>query len=289
MLSYLPMLWIFYLAISIIFFTIFSILTRIGLEQTTYPRAYTVISEYLCGIIALIFLPLFGLGNISQVRTQTIILLFVAIIAYAISNFFRFDSFKYEEASVLSAIFPLNNIFAILISIFFFNKSFYTNTGIGLAIILLSSILIGFSHKKLQLSKGIVYAIISAVFLGFAVGLAGSMLTYFSPPFFLALLYFIQAIISHAIILRTPLYELKHEFMVTGDLLLLSSALLTMSFLLYLVCFTIGNITQVIAVNSFSTITVTICAIIFLHERTRVDTKIICSLIAILGMLVIMF
>lgn len=79
---------------------------------------------------------------------------------------FLFSAFKYEEASILSAIFPLNSVFTFVVSVVFFKAGIKPMIVVGFLIIMAASLLVGVYHTRLQPSKGIVFALLYSFFLG---------------------------------------------------------------------------------------------------------------------------
>ena len=77
----------------------------------------------------------------------------------ALADAFLFSAFKFEEASVLSAIFPLNFVFTFVVSMVFFEAWIKLIIVFGFIIIMLASFfLIGFYKTNFRPSKGVVFA-----------------------------------------------------------------------------------------------------------------------------------
>src|SRR5690348_6313565 len=94
------------IVLAIVFTVMFNIISRFSLSNTKHEAAYTILWQVFCGLLAPLFLPF---DRLSISLNPHVLLLFAISIAFwALVDAFLFSAFKYEEASVLSAILPLN-------------------------------------------------------------------------------------------------------------------------------------------------------------------------------------
>jgi len=167
------MLWLVYVGLCLFFSVSFTLISRVSMSTTTkYTSAYTVLWEVLTGLMALPLLP-FSSGNF-HVDPRLAIVGIVSLILYTISNFFIFTAFKYEEASVLSVILPINNIFTFLATILIFKAVFTNFTVAGIVLILLAILLSQCFQHTFRISKGSAYGLLFAAFIGLALAFAGA-------------------------------------------------------------------------------------------------------------------
>src|SRR5437763_7100403 len=104
--------------LSIGFTVGFNIISRLSLSKTKHEYAYTILWQVFCGLLSLLFLPF---DRFSIALNPRVLLLFALSVAlWALVDAFLFSAFKFEEASVLSAIFSLNVVFFFFVSVFFF-------------------------------------------------------------------------------------------------------------------------------------------------------------------------
>ena len=166
----------------------FNIISRISLSTTRYESAYTILWQVFCALLAPLFL-LFDRFSVS-VNPRVLLLFGLSVALWALVDAFLFSAFKYEEASVLSAIFPLNFVFTFVISAVFFKAGIKTTIVVGFFIIMAASLLIGLYHTRLRPSKGVVFALLYSFFLGAALGFNSEVVKSFSiaPYMFVAFL-----------------------------------------------------------------------------------------------------
>jgi hypothetical protein len=108
------------IVLAIGFTVSFNIISRLSLSTTRYEHAYTILWQMFCALLAPLFL-LFDRFAISF-NPAVLPLFALSIVLWALVDAFLFSAFKYEEASVLSAIFPLNFLFTFVVSVVFFNS-----------------------------------------------------------------------------------------------------------------------------------------------------------------------
>src|SRR2546421_5028743 len=96
----------------------FNVISRLSLSKTKHEYAYTILWQVSFGLLSLLFLPF---DRVSIVLNPRVLLLFALSVGlWALVDAFLFSAFKYEEASTLSAIFPLNIVFTFVVSVVFF-------------------------------------------------------------------------------------------------------------------------------------------------------------------------
>lgn len=108
------------IVLAIGFTVSFNIISRMSLSTTSYEHAYTILWQMFCALLAPLFL-LFDQFSISF-DPHVLPLFALSIVLWALVDAFLFSAFKYEEASVLSAIFPLNFLFTFVVSVVFFHS-----------------------------------------------------------------------------------------------------------------------------------------------------------------------
>src|SRR5437763_7171477 len=120
----------------------FNIISRVSLSKTRHEYAYTILWQLFCALLAPLFL-LFDRFSIS-VNPHVLPLFALSIVLWALVDAFLFSAFKYEEASILSAIFPLNFLFTFVVSLVFFHSVIKPMIVIGFLFVLFVLFLVGF-------------------------------------------------------------------------------------------------------------------------------------------------
>ena len=273
------------IALDIAVTVAFNIISRISLSTTKYDSAYTILCQLFCALLAPLFLP-FDRFSIN-VSSQVLLLLAVSVLFWALVDAFLFSAFKHEEASVLSAIFPLNFVFTFVVSIMFFNSAIKATIIAGFLIIMLASLLIGVVHTRFRLSKGIVYGLLYSFFLGVALGFNSEVVKSFSIPPYMVAAFLFPALANWLIFLRPKRAELRYEFNVQWKKILLNAAVMDASFFFLLKAFELGNVPQVVALSASSTLLTALAGVVILRERKHVALKIIAAALATVGLILL--
>jgi drug/metabolite transporter (DMT)-like permease len=273
------------IVLAIAFTVGFNIISRISLSTTRYEYAYTILWQLSCALLAPLFLP-FDRFSIS-ISAQVLPLFALSVVLWALVDAFLFSAFKYEEASVLSAIFPLNFVFTFVVSLLFFHSMIKLTIIAGFIIIMLASLLIGFYHTRFRLSKGIVFGLLYSFFLGVALGFNSEVVKSFSIPPYMVAAFLFPALANLLIFLRPKGAELRYELKVQWKKILLNAAVMDASFFFLLKAFQLGNIPQVVALSASSTLLTTLTGVVVLKEDKHMALKIFAAVLATLGLILI--
>ncbi len=273
------------IALSIGFFVAFNIISRVSLSTTRHEYAYTVLWQFGCALLVPFFLP-FDRFSIS-ISPQVLLLVALSVVLWALVDVFQFSAFKYEEASVLSGIFPLNFVFTFLVSVVLFHSVITPTVVVGFLIIMAASLLIGGYHTGLRLSKGVVFALLCSFFRGVVLGFNSEVVKSFSigPNMFVGFLF--PALVSLLILLRPKKSELRYELQVQWKKILLNAAVLDVYYFFLLKAFQLGNTPQVVALSASSTLLTALAGIVILKEDKHKVLKISVAALATLGVILV--
>src|SRR5437763_1842698 len=256
----------------------FNIISRISLSTTKHESAYTILWQLFCALLAPLFLP-FDRFSIS-VSPHVLLLFALSVVLWALVDAFLFSAFKYEEASVLSAIFPLNFVFTFVVSVVFFHSAIKLTIIVGFLIIMLASLLIGLYHTRFRLSRGIVFGLLYSFFLGVALGFNSEVVKSFSIPPYMVAAFLFPAVANMLIFLRPKRAELRYELKMQWKNILLNAAVMDASFFFLLKAFQLGNVPQVVALSASSTLLTALAGIVFLGEKKYLKLKILAAAFA---------
>ncbi len=273
------------IVLAIAFTVSFNIISRVSLSTTRHEYAYTILWQLFCALLAPLFL-LFDRFSIS-VNPHVLLLFALSVVLWALVDAFLFSAFKYEEASVLSAIFPLNFVFTFVVSVVFFHSEIKPTIIVGFLIIMLASLLIGLYHTRFRLSKGIVFGLLYSFFLGVALGFNSEVVKSFSIPPYMVAAFLFPAVANMLIFLRPKGAELRYELKVQWKNILLNAAIMDASFFFLLKAFQLGNVPQVVALSASSTLLTALAGVVILKEDKHRTLKIIAAGLATLGLVLI--
>lgn len=271
--------------LAIAFTVGFNIISRISLSTTKHEYAYTILWQLFCALLVPFFLP-FDRFSISA-SPRVLLLFALSVVLWALVDAFLFSSFKYEEASVLSAIFPLNYVFTFVVSVLFFHSVINSTIVIGFLIIMAASLVIGLRYMRVRPSKGIIFALLYSLFQGVALGFNSEVVKSFSIPPYMFAAFLFPAIANLFIFLRPKVSELRHELRVQWKKILLNAAVMDISFFFLLKAFELGNVPQVVALSASSTLLTALAGIVILKEDSHIALKILAAALATLGIILV--
>lgn len=274
-----------FISLSVLLTTAFDLISRASLSKTRHEFAYTILWQLFSGFLSLLFLP-FDTFTLNF-NPHVFLLLAISVAFWALADAFLFSAYKYEEASILSAIFPLSYAFAFLISMLFFGALIRLSIVGGFLIIMAASFLIGFYKTKFRPSRGVAFAIFSSFFSGAALGFNSEVVKSFSIPLYMFVAYLFPALINFFVFLRPKVSELQHELQVQWKAILLNAVVIDISYFCLLKAFQIGNVPQVIPISATSTLLTALAAIVLLQEKKNIGIKIIAAALATLGVILI--
>jgi drug/metabolite transporter (DMT)-like permease len=273
------------IVLAVIFTVGFNILSRLSLSTTRHESAYTILWQVSCALLAPLFLPF---DRFSIALSPHVLLLCVLSVAlWALVDAFLFSAFKYEEASVLAAVFPLNFVFTFAISVVFFQAGLKATILVGFLVIMAASLLMGVYHTRLRPSRGIVFALLYSFLLGAALGVNSEVVKSFSIPPYMVAAFLFPAAANLLVFLRPKVAELRYELRVQWKGILLNAAVMDLSFFFLLKAFQLGNVPQVVAFSASSTLLTALAGIVILKEHKHVALKIVAAGLATLGIVLL--
>lgn len=274
-----------FLVVSILLSTIFNLISRSSLSKTKYEHAYTVIWQVACALLAFLFLPL---DTFVIIFSPFILMIFgISILFWALNDAFVFTAYKYEEASVLSAILPFNYVITFVVSIWLFNMQSKLTTLIGFAIIIFAAYIMGFHRTKLRISRGVIFGFLSAAAFGVALAFNGKIANDFSITSYMFFAFFFPAIINIFIFLRPKHVHIRYELSKQWRLILLNAFLADASYFFLIKAFQQGSVPQAIALSATSTFLTALGGIFFLKERKGVFVKLFAAALATVGVILV--
>lgn len=274
-----------FITLSVVFTVAFNIISRLSLSKTKYEYAYTILWQLFCGLLAPLFIP-FDTFSIT-VNAHVLFLFVLSVALWALVDAFLFSAFKYEEASVLSAILPLNFVFTFVVSVVFFKSLLKPTIVGGFSIIMLASFLIGFYKTRFRPSKGVVFALLCSFFTGAALGFNSEVVKSFSIPPYMFASFMFPAVVNLLVFLRPKVSEMRYELKMQWKTILLNALVMDASYFFLLKAFKLGNVPQIVSLSASSTLLTALAGIILLHEKKYTTLKILAAGLATVGIVLI--
>ncbi|MCU0660395.1 MAG: DMT family transporter [Candidatus Pacebacteria bacterium] len=255
--------------------------TRKNLENK--GQIYFAFQVTLVLVVLSLFLPLFQPlyfhGNAFQLIGLTL-LCGVFGAGYFMSSY---TAQKHVEAGVTTLVSNIYTPITIILATFFLNEKLTAIQIFGTALLLVGILFVSKKHRigRFKFDKYFMLMILSGVMLGVALTAeralqkmtgfsAGTMLSWWSQCAFLGLAVLITK--------SRSLYS-KKDIAITGGLRFLQS----LSWVILI--FIVGNLSLVSAITTFKVVIIFVAAAIFLKEREDMPRKILGSIIALVGLL----
>ncbi len=283
------MSWLILLLISIITYSTSIILQKILMKNhTSDPIAYSIFFQLVVGF----FIALHGFFTTDMSVPNLIPLLpnlLITIILYGVAGIFIFKSLQLIEASQFTVLFASRAIFTMLASFIFIQEVLNGKQLLGAALVLGGIVLVtNVSLKTLKLSKGQIFAIISAMGFGFANTNDRFLLQNMNAIPFTAISFIAPALLT-AMIFPKKVIEMKQFFEKSTFIKLIALCVIyAISALTFFIALKIApNSSQVVTINQMCTIIITLLGIIILKEKTAIPKKLMGAVLSVIGVLLI--
>lgn len=249
-----------------------------------HPAAFTIIFSLIDTILAIGFL---FLSFKIPTSINYWLLAIVSICAYGVGNVFGFKAFKLIDASVVGIISRLNLVVAAFFGILLLHETYTTQNYIGLALVLLGSLVIAYEKGNFKISRGIWFSILMALGYGLAAVFDKILVGEFSPYTYV----FVNSIgvgICMSLLFPKALKQTKMLFHNHPKPLLLGSVLNVSSWAAFLLILSRGEVSKTFPIyDSLSLIVTVILGIIVLKETSHLTQKIIGLITIVFGIILL--
>lgn len=279
--------WLFFTLISVLFVSIAVIFQRALMrDEKSNPYYYTTFFQFS---IAILTVPI-AIVHGFQFPPVTISLVFfpVAAILWGGASVFFFKALKFAEASEVTIVSSIRIIITILASIFFLHERFTSFNALGALFVLVSIFLVTNLKKGLKFNKGVVYALITAVFSGLAIVADGFNVKNYDVISYTTIINFLIFFILFAIfptVLQHWKSFIKINFLKNMVPITIFSTIQGIAYLIALA--NGGNVSQVGTIRQASVITTVILAVLFLKEKDFFLRKLIAAILVTIGVILL--
>lgn len=238
-------------------------------------------------IVALIFLiytvatNTLEFPNINDLWANIIVM----TIFYSLGNIFTFKAFKLADASEVAVIFSSSSIWAIISASVLLGERLKASNYLGILLIVSGIIVINITRSKWKLSLGHLYAAVGAFLFGVAfindayiIGRYNSIASYMIVAFTLPGIF--TLFVKPSSIKSIPYYFDR----ATISKLAICCVIYSLSSITIFGAYKAGGLASIISpLQQLSIITTTILSYFFLKERNRIPNKLIGSVLAFIG------
>lgn len=280
--------WFLFAASGVALFTALDLLQRKMSIAVKFPRAMSVVFNlWAAGLTLILFLLVGGYKNLSFPRDPKdwLIMLF-ALAMYAMFERNRFLASKLLEASVFAITSNVGLAVAFIGSIFIYGETLTPAKIVGVALIILSLIMVSIGdHIKKVSMKGIFVAVSIYFFLGLGWMLDKWGALTFTPNTYTVLGWIIPLVFIYFPYVKPA--ELKYEAKRSGWKIVLLAVINVLGYFLQLKALTMGEAIVVIpVVQTFMLFTV-LLGIVLLGERDHIGRKLTAAAIGFAGALLL--
>lgn len=248
--------------------------------------AYSILFQILTGFIIFVYAVLngFQMPNILNYPLQYILMTAL----YAFGNVMIFKSLQSIPASQFTILFATRAFWTILVAMLFLNESFSLIHGIGTLLIIAAVVLASWQGHKLSFSKGEIYALLAAISFGIAFANDAYIIQNEDVPSYLAVAFVLPglAIIATRLNALTKMKQLINISFLKKMTLI--GVLYAISAIAIFQAYQVGrNAAQIAPLNQTSTLLTVLFGIIVLKERDNLLKKIAASIIAFIGIILL--
>lgn len=279
--------WQILLTISILTFAVSTILQRVIMRDAQSDSiAYSIFFQFVTGVIVAIFALVHGfiVPNLFAYIPNIILM----IVFYSAANIFILKSLQLIEASEFTVLFVTRAFWTILVAILFLGEKFSLIQFVGTLFVLAGVIVVSYKKNKFKINKGAIFAILGAFCLGVAFTNDAFLVRHFDVMSYEALAFILPSI-AIAVVFPKSLKKMKPLFKVpTLTKISFLSLIYAISAVTVFLAYQVGrNAAQLGALNQLSTVITVIFAIIFLKETSDLWKKVLGSVLAFIGAVLI--
>jgi len=244
-------------------------------QSTTYTTVVMLIN-------AIISIPLLFYRFYMSLSIIYWLLILTSVLAFAFSTYFSYQAYKHADVSIVCILQRLNIVLVAVFGVLILQEEFTSKSVIGLSLIFLGGILLVMEKFRFKLTVGIIYALITALLVTVASILDKVILKDFSPftyVFINNLLVGLVFSFKKGLLADAKSLVKKHSL-----LLILTSCLMTGSFILILIVLQKNEVSKTMPIySSVSLLTPVLLGIIFFRERSKLLKKLAAMTLTIIG------
>jgi drug/metabolite transporter (DMT)-like permease len=280
--------WQIFVAISIVASAVSALLQKVLLrKQVVNPVAFAAGFQLIISLFVGVIL-LFKGFHLPDLQPIALNLLLMPIL-YSLGNVAKFQSLRKIEASEFTVIYQASTVITVLIAILFLGEAFKLIQVLGLVLIVAAILLVTLKDRiAIKFSSGELWAFVCAAAYGVAFANDVYILRSFDLWTYTFLAFLIPGLLT-LVYLGKDFGSLKHLVAKESAFGFVTSALVyTVAVLTVYGAYQIGrNAAQIASLTPTYSILIVILAAIFLKERDRLPMKLIASVLAVIGIILL--
>lgn len=282
------MSWQFFLLIYIVLGSVAAILQKVLLRDNKIdPLGFSVTFQLVCGFI------MGSVGLLSSEMTYPPLLplignLVIMIALYGFGNILYFHAVRENDVSDVTVVFASRAIFTVIASSIFLRESLAANQLFGSFCILLAVVLVSMKHSRFHINRGMWLTLLAAFCFGVAITNDRAMLQVMGVYPYVTLGFLLPAFVMIGVYRpdRSKITVLfQHKSIVTFVVLCLTYSLAAIAFFSALKL--VSNSSVFAILNQITTVIIVMGSVVFLGERDNVRNKILGSIVAFVGLVLL--
>jgi len=281
--------WFVYSLLAMSLFVVYNLQSRVLSVKTRDPVVFAGVFNVIAGFTALSFFLFEDICIFENVLDWKDILFAIIGMGFWLAFVkLEYPAKKITEASIFSIVIKFAPIVTVIFSILFLGEAITWFKAFAVVLTILANIIVMFDKGlKLKVDSVFMMSLACAVALGLAWGMDKVVSVNFNTAFYTFWVFIVPGIIvllSPKIKWRDIVLEFKNVGLHKITFLALSN---TLGYFFLIKAFSVGEISKVILITSFSGIITSIFAIIFLKEREKLAQKIIGAMLVLIATLLL--
>ena len=282
-------LWITLITINVITFSIATLLERILLKNNNSdPVAYALAFQFLYTSVVTIIALLTHNLKFYIPNLLTLIAILSSGFLWSGFSILSFKAFKFADAGSVAIISSLGSVITAILAILIYHNVLTLELAIGTILILLAIFILNHSKHTKVTKKGMYYAFLATLFSGVAVIADVYALKSYSIFTYLPMSGGITALIISIVFHK----QVKPAIQLTRSrtfikMLVFAFFFIIQAYTYYFAYIAGGPISHVAIISRFYIVLTAILAIVFLGERENMKKKIVASILATIGVILL--
>ena len=277
--------WWFNIIAYLFLYTIFTQSYKMAANSSKKDGALTILLQFLGGVIVLLFMPLFKFKFPTEIHTY--LFLGLSCIFYAIADRVNTTARRGLEVSLYSILGQLSTVLIIIWGILFFKEAIVIKKILGALLILFGNVIVLYQKGKFKWNKYILFSLLGNLSMSIAVFTDVGISSQFNLPIYVAITLIVPALLIFIIerikpkdIIEEFKSENKKAILVVG----ISWGICIIS---NLRAYKFGNVTTVAPICAVTTLLNVFVAYFVFKEKDSIIKKMLATLIAVAGIVLI--
>ncbi len=279
--------WLQLLTISVVFYSISTLLQRVLLkEEKNDPISFSIAFQILTGFFVALWAVFrgFSLPNLLILWPNLLLM----IVLYAVANVFIFKSLKLLDTSVFTIIFASRTFWTILGAVLLLREAFSLREFLGSLLVFGGVVLVSLNPRGIKLDRGGFYALVAALTFGSAFVNDAFIVRSFDVPSYLTLAFVFPALAT-GLIYPQSLAGIRNILVLKSLVKLIPLTIIyAISAITIFLAYQVGrNAAQIAPLNQTSIIITVVLSAIFLGERQNLLRNLAAAGLSFAGVLLL--